>query len=108
MYIANCTRLDIAFSVNLLARYSSVPTLRHWNGVKHLLRYLRGTRDMGFFYSKVPKPKLLGYTDARYLSDPHKAWSQSGYVFTCGDILLSLGDLLSIPWWQPPPIIQSY
>ena len=26
MYLANCTRLDIAFSVNLLARYSSAPT----------------------------------------------------------------------------------
>ena len=29
MYLANYTRPDIAFSVNLLARYSSVPTLRH-------------------------------------------------------------------------------
>ena len=29
MYLANCTRPDIAFSVNLLARYSSAPTKRH-------------------------------------------------------------------------------
>ena len=29
MYLANCTRPDIAFSVNLLARYSSAPTRRH-------------------------------------------------------------------------------
>ena len=28
MYLANCTRLDIAFSINLLARYSSAPTQR--------------------------------------------------------------------------------
>ena len=89
MYLANCTRPDIAFSVNLLARYSSAPTLRHWNGVKHLLRYLRGTSDIGLFYSKVPKPELLGYTDAGYLSDPHKARSQSGYVCTCGDTAVS-------------------
>ena len=33
MYLANCTRLDIVFSVNLLARYSSSPTRRHWNGI---------------------------------------------------------------------------
>ena len=89
MYLANCTRPDIAFSVNLLARYSSTPTLRHWNGVKHLLRYLRGTSDMGPFYSKVPKPELLGYTDVGYLSDPHKARSQSGYVFTCCNTAIS-------------------
>ena len=29
MYLANCTRPDIAFFVNLLARYSSAPTRRH-------------------------------------------------------------------------------
>ena len=40
MYLANCTRSDIVFSVNLLARYSSAPTQRHWNGIKHILCYL--------------------------------------------------------------------
>ena len=75
--------------MNLLARYSLAPTPRHWNGVKHLLKYLRGTSDIGLFYSKVPKPELLGYTNAGYLSDLHKARSQSGYVFTCGDIAVS-------------------
>ena len=29
LYLAQCTRPDIAFSVNLLARFSSVPTRRH-------------------------------------------------------------------------------
>ena len=37
MYLDNATRPDIAFSVNLLSRYSSSPTRRHWNGVKHIL-----------------------------------------------------------------------
>ena len=46
MYLANCTRPDIAFSVNLLARYSSAPTRKHWNGIKHILCYLSGTTDM--------------------------------------------------------------
>ena len=41
MYLANYTRPDIAFSINLLARYSSAPTQRHWNGIKHILRYLQ-------------------------------------------------------------------
>ena len=29
MYLANCSRPDIAFSVNLLTRYNSSPTRRH-------------------------------------------------------------------------------
>ena len=50
MYIANCIRPNIAFSINLLARYSSTPTQRHWTGIKHILRYLCGTTDMSLFY----------------------------------------------------------
>ncbi|XP_073129132.1 secreted RxLR effector protein 161-like [Henckelia pumila] len=88
-YLANYTRPDIAFSVNLLARYSSCPTRRHWNGVKHIFRYLRGTTDMGLFYSTKSKSSLVGYADAGYLFDPHKAKSQTGYVFTRGDTAIS-------------------
>lgn len=29
MYLANCTRSDITFAVNSLARFSSCPTKRH-------------------------------------------------------------------------------
>ena len=89
MYLANCTRPDIAFSVNLLARYSSVPTRRHWKGIQHILRYLSGTTDMGLFYSNKSKEKLLGYADAGYLSDPHKARSQTGYVFNYNGTAIS-------------------
>ncbi|RVW51150.1 Retrovirus-related Pol polyprotein from transposon TNT 1-94 [Vitis vinifera] len=89
IYLANCTRLDIAFSVNLLARYSSAPTRRHWNGIKHILRYLRGTTDMSLFYSRESKQQLLGYADAGYLSDPHKGRSQTGYVFNCNGTAIS-------------------
>jgi hypothetical protein len=48
MYLANNTRPDIYFVVNLLARYSSAPTTCHWNGVKDVLRYLQGTPDLSF------------------------------------------------------------
>ncbi|CAL9001401.1 unnamed protein product [Prunus brigantina] len=84
-------RPDIAFSVNLLARYSSAPTSRHWTGVKHILRYLRGTTDMGLFYSSelTDAPSIVGYADAGYLSDPHQGCSQTGYVFTCGGTAIS-------------------
>ncbi|XP_070040200.1 secreted RxLR effector protein 161-like [Nicotiana tomentosiformis] len=84
MYLANATRPGIAFSVNLLARYSSFPTRIHWNGIKHILQYLKGTLDMGLFYSNKDSVDLVGYADADYLSDPHKARSQTGYVFICG------------------------
>ena len=70
MYLANYTRLDIAFAVNLLARHSAAPTKRHWTGVKHILRYVNGTKDLGLFFQRNPDSNMIGYTDAGYLSWP--------------------------------------
>jgi hypothetical protein len=81
LYLATCTRPDISFAVNLLARFSKAPVERHWQGVKHLLRYLRGTENYGLYYDVNNKDGLVGYADAGYLSDPHKARSQTGYVY---------------------------
>ena len=89
MYLANCTQPNKAFSINLLARYSSTPTQRLWNGIKHALHYLRGTTDLGLFYPKGSNPQLIGYVDADYLSDPQKCQSQIGYLFTCGNTTIS-------------------
>jgi hypothetical protein len=64
MYLANQTRPDIAFAVNLLARHSAAPTKRHWTGAKHILRYLNGTKDLGLFFQRNQDPTIIGYTDA--------------------------------------------
>ncbi|XP_068307466.1 secreted RxLR effector protein 161-like [Pyrus communis] len=99
-YLAQCTRPDISFTVNLLARYSNVPTCMHWNGVKDIFRYLKGTMDLGLFYThESPSAtalygpridsRLIGYTDVGYLSDPHRARSQTGHVFTFKDSAIS-------------------
>jgi hypothetical protein len=89
MYLANSTQPNIAFVANLLVRHSAEPTKHHWVGVKTILRYLNGTRDLGLFYSRNQDPILLGYTDAGYLSDPHNGRSQIGFVFWQGGTAIS-------------------
>jgi hypothetical protein len=89
MYLANSTLPDIAFVVNLLARHSAAPTKHHWVGVKTILWYLNGTRDLGLFYSRNKDPILFGYTDAGYLSDPHNGRSQIGFIFWHGETTIS-------------------
>ena len=44
---------------------------------------------MGLYDSKESKSQLIGYVDAGYLSNPHKARSQTGYVFTYGGTTIS-------------------
>jgi hypothetical protein len=89
MYLANNTRPNIAFVVNLLARHSSAPTKRHWVGIKNIFRYLNGTKDLGLFYKRSNDPSLIGYTNAGYLSDPHNGRSQIGFVFLQGGTAIS-------------------
>jgi hypothetical protein len=61
MYLVSNTRPDIAFAVNLLARYSASPTKHHWTGIKNVLRYLHGTVDLGLFYGRNQDPSLVEY-----------------------------------------------
>jgi hypothetical protein len=89
MYLANNTRPDIAFTVNLLIRYSATPTMHYWNGVKDVLRYLRGTPDLSLFYPKNQDLCLISYADAEYLSDLHNDKSQTGFVFLHGGTTIS-------------------
>jgi hypothetical protein len=76
MYLANSTWPNIAFVVNLLARYNAAPTKRHWVGVKNVFRYLDGMKDLGLFFKRNDYQTLIGYVDVGYLFDPHEAKSQ--------------------------------
>jgi hypothetical protein len=42
-----------------------------------------------YFYSNNANHELVGYADAGFLSDSHKGWSQTGYLFTCGNTVIS-------------------
>jgi hypothetical protein len=89
MYLANNTKPDIVFAVNLLARHSASPTKRHWTGIKNVLRYLHGTTNLGLFYERNQDPSLVGYTDVGYLLDPHNGRPQTGFVFLNGGTAIS-------------------
>jgi len=80
LYLATSTRLNIAFVVNVFAKHSARPTLRHWNDIKHLPCYLKGSEDLGLHYSQSVDPKLVGYANVGYKSNPTTK-SQTGYVF---------------------------
>ena len=70
---------------------SSAPTQRHWNDIKHILLYLHETTNIGLFYPRelFNAFQLKEYVDAIHLLDSHKARLQTGYVFMCGNTLIS-------------------
>jgi hypothetical protein len=88
MYIANGTRPDIACSVNKLAQVASNPGRVHWNAAKHMVRYLKGTRDQRLTFG-CSSEGLIGYTDASHGAEDLGWKSMSGYVFTIGGAAVS-------------------
>ncbi|RVX04671.1 Retrovirus-related Pol polyprotein from transposon TNT 1-94 [Vitis vinifera] len=84
MYAMLCTRPDICFAVGVVSRYQSNPGLDHWVAVKHILKYLRRTRNyMLVYFGKELIP--IGYTDSNFQSYRDSRKSTSGVVFTLGD-----------------------
>ena len=81
MYAMLCTKPDICYAVGVVSRYQSNPGPEHWIAVKHILKYLRRTRDYMLVYSGSDL-NLLGYTDSDFQSDKDSRKSTSGSVFT--------------------------
>ena len=88
MYVMNCTRPNIAYSVSKLSRYTSNPEVDHWKEIIKVLRYLRYTQNYGLHYIRYPTV-LEGYSDANWISDMKDTKSTSGYVFTLGGVTVS-------------------
>lgn len=48
MHLAT-TRPDLMYGVSLISRFMYCPTESHWLAAKRILRYLKGTTELGIF-----------------------------------------------------------
>jgi len=86
MYLAIATRPDIAYAVGVLGRYSSNPGLEHWKAVKHLFRYIKGTKDFRLVLgpSKDSGELFTTYSDADYGGCKSTGRSTGAYIVKVG------------------------
>ena len=47
MFLMICTRPDLCHSIKMVAQFLNNPGVEHWNAVKRILQYLRGTTHLG-------------------------------------------------------------
>nr|XP_043639429.1 secreted RxLR effector protein 161-like [Erigeron canadensis] len=80
MYVT-VTRPDIQFAVNMVSPFSAAPTESHYAAAKRIIRYLKGTTDLGIWYDRGGEKKLEVYTDSDFAGDVDSRKSTSGYVF---------------------------
>jgi hypothetical protein len=85
MYLALTTRPDIAYAAGVLARFNSNPGLVHWQAVKHVLRYLKGTMDFKLVYKPSDSSEpFITYSDSDHGGNPDNGRSTGGYVVKIG------------------------
>lgn len=93
MYLAQCTRPDLAHAVGTLSQHLEWPGYQQWNAACHVLRYVRGTHDLGIVYSGKCHDQVVvegsksqecpqSHCDADWAGDKDTRRSTTGYVFS--------------------------
>ena len=87
----------IRYITQFLSQVNKIPKQHNWNAAKRVLRYLKGTRNMGITFQRDPDtthPRHnhvmpWGYCDPNYTKDACDQKSTSGYVFMLAGGLIS-------------------
>jgi hypothetical protein len=81
-YLVN-TRPDLAFAVGYVSRFLEEPHKDHMMVVKHILRYVKRTKNWGLWFGrkKGKEVGLIGYNDSDYAEDIDGRRSTTGVVF---------------------------
>ena len=86
IYASICTRPDLSYSVGVLCQFMSKPGTDHWVALKRMLRYIKGSLNLGLVFHSCDDFKLYGLSDAGDESDRK---SYSGYLFRTGGASIS-------------------
>ena len=78
MYVMICTRSDIAKAVEVISRFMANPGGEYLNGVKRILKYIKGTSGETLCFGGS---KFLAKVDSDFTGDPDKRKSTISYVF---------------------------
>ena len=90
MFLTVVLRPDLSYCANYLSRFVNNYDKSHWESVKRVLRYLRGSCTRGILYKKDKNGLCVkAFSDADFAGDRDERKSTSGCV-----IMLSMGPVL--------------
>ncbi|KAM0961429.1 hypothetical protein ACFX2A_021177 [Malus domestica] len=82
------TRPDLSFAVNQLCQFLHCPTKTHFQAVKRVLRFLKGTVTDGFWFKKSSL-HVTAFSDADWAGCVFDRHSTNGYCVYIGSNLIS-------------------
>ena len=57
------TQSDIVHAVGVVSKFMHNTGRSHWNAIKHVFRYLVGTKDYGILFCPNKNSSVISYTD---------------------------------------------
>jgi hypothetical protein len=69
MWPSLATRPDFCYAAGYLGRFNSCPKGSHSSTQKRIMRYIKGSLDIGILYDATSEEGLIGYSDADYGGD---------------------------------------
>ncbi|KAL2893587.1 Retrovirus-related Pol polyprotein from transposon TNT 1-94 [Bienertia sinuspersici] len=85
----NLSRPDISYSVQQLSQFMSAPREPHWQAAIHLVKYLKGTCDLGLFYPRQGDLEVTAFSDADWGSCTFTGRSLTGWCVFLGKCLVT-------------------
>ena len=89
IYAMVVTQHDLAYVVGVASRYISNPGWKHWEAVKHIIRYVRGIENAQLTFSSKKSTEVEGYNDSHYAENLDNRKLTSGYIFTYNNAIIS-------------------
>ncbi|XP_023732469.1 uncharacterized mitochondrial protein AtMg00810-like [Lactuca sativa] len=83
------TRLDLSYAVNQTSQYLHTPTNDHFQLVKRILHYIKGTISFALTFKRPHSNHILGYSDADWARCIGMRRSTYGYSIFLGGNLIS-------------------
>ncbi|KAM2944179.1 hypothetical protein COP2_027257 [Malus domestica] len=83
------TRPDITYAVSIVSQFMHSPTMEHFNLVKRILRYLKGSVGRGIIMKNNASTQITGYCDADWVGNSIDRKSTTGYCTFVGGNLVS-------------------
>ncbi|XP_019150664.1 PREDICTED: uncharacterized protein LOC109147514 [Ipomoea nil] len=83
------TRPDLSYAVNLLCQHMYAPTTTDWVSLKRVLRYVKGTLNLGLRISRSTSMDIHAYFDSDCAGDPNNRKSTSGFAVFLDSNLIS-------------------
>lgn len=89
MYVMVCTRPDLTYAISVLSQFMMEPRQEHWNAIKGVFRYIKGTLNYGLEFSKfTDSVRINSHTDSDFAKDYENILSISSYIFNiCGNCI---------------------